>query len=296
MALGIATKHPRLTAVPRFLAPATVVAGALACGGVSEPPPPTDEVVALHITPEAGRLSPYETEQFTAFGERADGTTVAVPVTWSTTAFAGSTVPNSISPGGLFQAGTAIGPFTVTAALEAGSLAASAPVSVHATAGEPEGTFARPVAGTVQLCVSDHFTDDGVLGGEASITASPSVGVVTGIVSYQTNPDPLLFPDGSGAVRVECQQVWRAPSGLVGPVTVRIGVAPARSGSAVAKIFRYSRLTCTNGDGSVRPCGRTDFTAAQSFEPGWATAPVADSVTVTAGEGATIWFKSTMRP
>jgi hypothetical protein len=70
----------------------------------------------------------------------------------------------------------------------------------------------------------------------------------------------------------------------------------------MAKAFVYTKLHCFNppppdGDGLERPCGRIDFTTQLNLpDPHWTTLPVTATVTVSATEGANIWFKNTDVP
>lgn len=278
-------------AIWRRVAPASLLAGALACasgsGGV-EPPP---ELVALEVVPDSARLSHGEETQFAVSGRRDDGTTVAVQVTWSTTTAALPVDPNAITADGTFRAGYAIGRYAVTATLVGGSLTATVPVTVHATAGQSVAgpTFWDPVPGRVHLCTSNHYTDDGSRGGVATTTASPAGGVIQPSLVFADAESPFLYADGSGAVRVECQPVWVAPNGLAGDVTVEVAVSPARPGSGIAKVFTYT-VPCPVGD-----C-RTQYTDLQDFTPGMRAGTVSQSVVVSATTGANIWFKSTYLP
>ncbi|MBP2648474.1 MAG: hypothetical protein H6Q77_2098 [Gemmatimonadetes bacterium] len=256
---------------------------------ITTPPP---NLVAIEVSPSGVRILPFITQQYAAVGRLNDNTTVPVAVVWSVTYSTLTTVHNTISPGGLFQAGNVLGSFTVTATEAGGTLSGSMPVSVHSTTGltvaPPSFSFWAPQAGKVYLCTSNHFTDDPVgLGGTAVTVASPAGGVTAPNVSY-TNLGPHIYPDGSGEVQVVCQEVWSAPAPPNDVATVTITVTE-NPGSGMAKVFEYTN-PCLTAD-----C-RAGYTDQQTFEPNWTTAAVSASVTVSATAGANIWFKNTLVP
>ena len=257
---------------------------------IATPPP---NLVSIEVTPAGARIkrneSPF-TIQYSAVGHLDNGGRQPVAVTWSTTFVPSTVAENTISTGGLFTPGYPIGPYVVTATLQGGSLSGTASGNVHATTGATvQGPlFWAPVAGSVYMCTSNHYTDDGDgLGGVATITAAE--GVVAPTISYTNIGAPLIFGDGSGAVKVICTEVWHAPSGLPGTVQVTIDVVSNRPGTGMAKIFVYSN-PCLTSD-----C-RAGFTSQQGFDPNWTTAPVSQTVTVSATTGANIWFKNTQVP
>jgi hypothetical protein len=270
-------------------------------------PPPN--LVAIEISPDSARLSynpapPYTNgrQQFNAIGRLSDGSTSVVAVTWSTTIFAGNPRANTIGSDGLFAAGEPIGRYMVTATEAGGSLTSSVPVIVHSTTGytlAPGPAFWTPVAGTVRLCTSNHFTDDGTRTGIASATATGG-DISSPTIAVTTDPAPQTYSDGTGEVRVLCQTVWSAPSGFSGTATVVLSVASTRPGTGMAKVFRYTQLVCYADPPTntvERPCGRADFTQQANIpDPNWTTQPVADTVVVSSTTGANIWFKLTYVP
>jgi hypothetical protein len=76
---------------------------------------------------------------------------------------------------------------------------------------------------------------------------------------------------------------------MVGTEQVTIDVVSNRPGTGMAKVFVYSN-PCLTSD-----C-RTGFTSQQGFDPAMTTAPVSQTVTVSATTGANIWFKNTYVP
>lgn len=255
---------------------------------ITTPPP---NLVAIEVSPDSARLSYTNTRQFTAIGRLSDGGTAPVAVTWSTTTFPANPQANTIDTAGLFRAGAPIGRYFVTATEVGGAaLSATVPVTVHSTTGVSVSgpTFWRPTAGKVYLCTSNHYTDDGWRGGTATTTVSSGGGVTQPTVNFLNDSVPQVYGDGTGAVKVACQEVWSAPSGS-GDVTVTVAVTSTRPGTGMAKVFTYT-LPCPVGD-----C-RAQFTDVQDFAPGMTTGTVTQSVVVNETTGANIWFKSTYVP
>ncbi len=261
---------------------------------ITTPPP---DLVAIEISPDSARLTVDETHQFTAMGRLSNGGTTPVTLTWSIeTSATSNPVQNTVSATGLVKAGSPIGRYLLTASN--GSLSASVPVIVHSTTGytlPPGPAFWTPVAGTVRLCTSNHYTDDGTRGGVATITATGG-DVVSPSIPFTTDPVPQTYSDGTGEVRVLCQTVWTAPLGMVGDAKVYISVAPTRPGTGIAKVFVYARPECMYTSGPD-PCGRASYSTVRDFNPpNFTTAAVIDSAVVSATLGANIWFKPTYVP
>lgn len=259
-------------------------------------PPPT--IVAIEIAPDSARLSYTQTQQFTAVGRLSSGGTAPVAVTWQATTFPTNPAANTIGADGTFRAGAAIGRYMVTATQQGGTgLTAQVPVIVHSTTGRtvsPGPAFWAPTAGVVSLCTSNHFTDDGASrGGVASVSVSSGGGVVAPSIPYVNDGTPYTYADGTGEVRVWCQQAWVAPVGMSGTVDVTISVASTRPGTGMAKVFTYDQ-PCLVADcrANYNP-GPAFF---RDFAPLWTAAPVAITVTVGASTGANIWFKNTYLP
>ncbi len=259
---------------------------------IATPPP---NLVSIEVTPAGARIKRGEapfTIQYSAIGHLDNGGTQPVAVTWSTTVVPSTVAENNISAGGLFTPGKPIGSFVVTATLQGGSLSGTASGNVHTTTGTTvQGPlFWAPVAGSVYMCTSNHFTDDGDgLGGVATISAVDGV-VAPSTRSYTNIGAPFMYADSTGAVQVICSEVWHAPSGLVGTEQVTIDVVSNRPGTGMAKGFVYTN-PCLTSD-----C-RAGFTSQLPIpDPHWTTAPVTATVTVSATTGANIWFKNTYVP
>ncbi len=152
--------------------------------------------------------------------------------------------------------------------------------------------FWSPVAGVLHLCTSNHFTDDPAgLGGTATITALPDLGVTTAIKPYTTLGWGSYSPAGTSIdfVKVVCEPVWQAPADLTDSVLVVVRVASNRPGSGMAKIFTYENRN--------NPTSRADYTKVRDWvPPTFTVATVAESVWVKPTNGANIWFKNTYVP
>ena len=270
----------------------TSVAGT-ASATITTPPP---NIVAIEVSPAGVRLKPGDpAAQFTAVGRLSTGGTTPVAVTWTvTSASPPAQCCNTIGLNdGRLTAGNSVGTFVVTATLQGGSLAGTMPFNVHQTGGNSVvgPNFWTPSPGIVYLCTSNHFTDDALTNGAvATVTAAPDVGVVTASIPYTNSHPPVLYPTGDGEVAVTCQQVWTAPGGLVGSVSVTISVASNRPGTGMAKVFSYETSRVPP------PTGRADFSQVLDYSPNMTAAPVAMTVVVSATSGANIWFKNTDKP
>jgi hypothetical protein len=200
---------------------------------------------------------------------------------------------NTIGADGRLSAGNSVGTYVVTATQQAGSLSGTMPFNVHQTGGNSVvgPNFWTPTAGIVYLCTSNHFTDDALTNGAvATITANPATGVTAPTIAYTNDHAPVLYPSGDGEVAVVCQQVWTAPGGLVGTVSVTISVASNRPGTGMAKVFSYETSRVPP------PTSRADFSQILDYAPSMTAAPVSMTVVVSATAGANIWFKNTDKP
>ena len=116
-----AQRRRRLTGALAIVACAALSMSACDVHGVSSP----GSLATLSVTPNPQVLAVNATQQFTAIGTDFAGSPVTAPTTWSIVAGGGS-----ISPTGLFTAGTAIGTFTSTVKATSGDVSAVATVTV----------------------------------------------------------------------------------------------------------------------------------------------------------------------
>jgi hypothetical protein len=247
-------------------------------------------IVAVVISPDSLRMKKYEdTAAVVAVGRLADGSTVPVNVTWSSNGVSmlpdGRVTPLNLPNGRYSLVATEVG---------GAGLADTIPVILHQTTGESVigPNFWSPVAGVLHLCTSNHFTDDPAgLGGTATITALPDLGVTTAIKPYTTLGWGSYSPAGTSIdfVKVVCEPVWQAPADLTDSVLVVVRVASNRPGSGMAKIFTYENRN--------NPTSRADYTKVRDWvPPTFTVATVAESVWVKPTNGANIWFKNTYVP
>ena len=82
-------------------------------------------LASLVVSPSSQSLAINAAQQFTAVGKDAAGKTIEITPTWSVVSGGGS-----ISPTGMFTAGTTIGTFTATVKATSGSLSSTATVLV----------------------------------------------------------------------------------------------------------------------------------------------------------------------
>ena len=196
-------------------------------------------------SPQAKDYSPVS-----AIGRLSDGGTTPVAIDWTTTSAPPPAIApdNAIAADGLFTAGHALGSFLVVATQHSGTLADTVTVNVHETTGNTvQGPlFWAPAAGSVYMCTSNHFTDDGDgLGGVATISAVDGV-VAPSTRSYTNIGAPFMYADGAGEVQVICSEVWHAPSGLQGTEQVTINIVSNRPGTGMAKVFVYTNPCLTS--------------------------------------------------
>lgn len=88
----------------------------------------------LSLTPSTVTLAPGGTQQFVATGSWSDGSSVAPSVTWTATG-------GTISPSGLYTAGTATGTFRLIAVQTGGTRADTSAITVGSTAPPPTGSL-----------------------------------------------------------------------------------------------------------------------------------------------------------
>ena len=276
-----------------------------AAAGVTITTPPPN-LVAVEISPDTLiRLKTGTTFQYSAIGRLGSGGTAPVAVEWTVTTFLPATNPNTIAADGLFLAGRAIGSYLVIATLPGGSLADTVTVHVHGTDGVTvQGPLLwAPSPGAVYLCTSNHFTDDPVgPAGVATVTALPAGGVLLpSDLAYSNGPAVMVGPEGDGGVAVVCQKAWEAPGGLVGTVQVTVDVVSNRpvpawprhssTRNCIATIRRLRTGTVWSGLRGRRLHDSTSFAGSPLDR-----APVSATVTVSATDGANIWFKNTYVP
>jgi hypothetical protein len=299
-------RQPRSLVRWARVAPAVV---ALACAGilsacdvhgVSEP----GLLSTLSISPDPQSMAVNGTQQFTATGtDFAGGSVVAAP-TWSVVAGGGS-----ISPTGVFTAGTATGTFTSTVKATSGALSATATVVV--TAGALASIVVTPTPVSLQPGATQQYTAAGrdAAGNAVAITPSWTVVAGGGTINLATG----AFTAGSAAGSYV--NTVRASSGSIAgfatvnvvpgalatiivtpnPDTALVGTSRLFSASgrdASGNAVAISPVwTVTNGGGTIGRSG--------TFTAGSTTGTFTNTVRATSGTtfgSATVEVVSTLAP
>lgn len=240
--------HVRVTRPARRCA-AISLALTLAAGCLAEdatrpvvpppPPPPSTKVVQFVVEPATTSLLPGETQSFTAYGLTSDGRHMNGPVVWSASG-------GTITPDGVFTAGTAVGSFSVTASSSMWGLAGTASVRVlprrrvASVAVRPD-TATLPIEGSWPFhAMLRDSAGDSLSGGAVTWTSSdPSVAVVdsTGLVT-------AVAP---GTATITAVSEEHSGSGLI--TVVRPGAGPWPNEPAGFRVIGDNPFTALNGDG-----------------------------------------------
>ena len=136
----------------------------------------TPVLEAVVLTPASVTVAAGGTQQFNVGGRWSDGSTTAPSVTFSTTG-------GTITPGGLFTAGSVTGTFQVIAVQQGGTLADTSAVSVSTSAPMLEAVILTPASvslatgGTHQFSVSGQWSNGATTA--PAVTYSATGGTVT---------------------------------------------------------------------------------------------------------------------
>jgi hypothetical protein len=190
---------------------------ALGCPADSPDPagPPDVAVTSVTVTPSAANLLPGAAQQFSVSALWSDGSTTLPPIEYSATG-------GTVSPSGLFTAGTVAGSFRVIARHAASGVADTAAVAISAAPVTLTGLVLAP--GTVSLTTgaSQQFTATATWS-DGSTTLPPlefsaTGGTITGAGAYTAGGTP-------GAYRAIVRHV---ASGLADTSSITV-TAPAGS-------------------------------------------------------------------
>jgi hypothetical protein len=196
-----------------LLAVALVGLGAVSCDvhGVSE----AGSLSTLDVQPDPTTLAVGTTRQFTATGTDFAGVAVTVTPTWSIASGGGT-----ISPSGLFTAGTTVGTFASTVVATSGSLSASATVTV--TPGPLAAITVTPNPVTLGTGTTQQYT---AVGRDASgnvVAITPTWSVING---GGTINGAGLFTAGT-ASGTYANTVQASSGGIAGTATVTVTPGP----------------------------------------------------------------------
>jgi hypothetical protein len=246
---------------------------AVACDvhGISAP----GTLSTLSVSPNPQTLAINGTQQFTATGSDAEGAAVAVSPVWSVVSGGGT-----ISPTGLFTAGTT--PSTFTNTVMATSNGKSSTATVIVTAGPVATITVSPTPSSLSVGGTQQFTAVGkdASGNVVAITPTWAVVAGGGTISLATG----MFTAGS-STGTFTNTVRASVNGLTGFATVLVGSGPlatitvtpnpaslnlgaTQQFSAVGKDASGNVVAITptwavvNGGGSINGSGL--FTAGQS--------------------------------
>jgi hypothetical protein len=156
---------------------------------------------ALVLTPATVSLSAGETQQFTASGRTSDGTTTAITATFTATG-------GTITPSGLYTAGSTAGTFRVTATQSGGSLADTAAVTVSVPSPTPTNGHTYFLADAESGSVVPPFLSWGVYcNGAASCPVSSTTRPKRGTRSFRFEiTDPGYGPSSSSSLSTNLPQ------------------------------------------------------------------------------------------
>jgi len=249
----------RVSAMTRMMAAVAFTGIAVtACG--SDSPTAADVLSTITVTPNNGTVAASGTQQFTARGTDSSGDSVALISTWSVVSGGGS-----ISPTGMYTAGTAPGIAVVRATN--GSISGQASITVTAAALASLAITPRPI--TVNAGATQQFTVTGqdVNGNTVAVTPVWSVGSGGGTI----NPTTGLFTAGPTA-GTYTNTVVATFGGITANATVTIPT------NAVAT------LTITPSPVGIAVNGTQQFTAV-ARDAGGAEVPFTPTWSVVGGGG-----------
>src|SRR5438445_50770 len=208
----------RLARMKRFL----VVAAALtACEKplpITSPTPPNSSVAQLVIVPDTVTMSPYQTQQFVAYGRTQAGDSVAATVSWSASG-------GTIRTDGSYTADTIDGDYLVTATFQPTPTAPTAAAS-----------------GTTQVSATSQVKNRGLL---AQVVETPS----TALVSVGRAAQFIAYGKTKNGDSVAVNVTWSSANPAVATVsssglmtgmaagsTTIIATSQNRSGTAAATV------------------------------------------------------------
>ena len=170
-------------------------------------------LVAIEVTPRGVRILPYITQPVQRRGtterqyhsaRRRDMERHVLPTL--------TAAHNTITSGGLFQAGTVLGSFTVTATEAGGTISGSVPVSVHSTTGLTVAppSFASGILSRARFISARAIITPTIrwVSAVSTTVAAPAGGVAPRARAMPTSVRTSTRMGGSGEVQVVCQVVW----------------------------------------------------------------------------------------
>ncbi len=210
----------------------------------------TGALASLTLSPNQVTLAPGATQQFTATGKDASGNTVPASVTWSVVAGGGS-----ISPAGLFTAGTIAGTFTQTVQARSGSITALA--SVEVTPGSVQTVEVTPGSASLKVRGTRAFSAKARDGWGNVVPTSPTwsvssatAGTIDGSGQFTAGGVAGSFP---GAVVATVSGVSGSADVTLAPGDLAmIALSPSDATVAVGGVLQFSAMG-EDVDGNLIP-------------------------------------------
>ena len=241
-------------------------------------------IASVVVTPDSVTLTPGQTTQFSAYGRTTAGDSVPVTATWTATG-------GSISPTGLFTAGSGTGTYSVDAQVAT----VHGHGHVHVKTGPVASVTVSPASATGNVGQSAQFT---ATLKDASGNVLPDSGVTwsstnTAVVTVSTTGYSTAVGPGSAAIVATSQgksgQAQVTVNGLSGPGPVAsVTVSPASASIAVGATQAFSAVL-KDANGNVATGAVTWSSSAATIAgislTGVVTGLVAGSSTVTATSG-----------
>ena len=238
-------------------------------------------IASVVVTPDSVTLTPGQTTQFSAYGRTTAGDSVPVTATWTATG-------GSISPTGLFTAGSGTGTYSVDAQVAT----VHGHGHVHVKTGPVASVTVSPASATGNVGQSAQFT---ATLKDASGNVLPDSGVTwsstnTAVVTVSTTGYSTAVGPGSAAIVATSQgksgQAQVTVNGSIGPGPVAsVTVSPASASIAVGATQAFSAvLKDANGNvvtGAVTWSSSAPTIAGISLT-GVVTGLVAGTTTITA--------------
>ena len=207
-------RRRRLSGVLAIVACAALSMSACDVHGISAP----GGLASLSVSPNPQVLAVGATQQFTAVGYDAAGVPASATTTFSIVAGGGT-----ITPGGLFTSGVAVGTFASTVKATSGSVSAFATVTV--VAGPLATIVVTPNPNTLQVGAAQQYTAVGKDASGNAVVFTPTWSVVAGGGAISGTG---LFTAGTLA-GTYTNTVQASSLGIIGTATVTVTAGPLAS-------------------------------------------------------------------
>jgi hypothetical protein len=194
---------------------------------------PLDRVVLL---PPSAQLAPGETQQFASYGVTAAGDSIAVAVDYAATG-------GTVTPAGLYEAGSAAGDYLVIATESGGALADTSAVNVSDAPPTVEELILLPESATLYTGEAQQFTALGRLS------------------SGDTVETEATFSASGGTVSADGRYVAGAAAGDYEVVATQVGGALADTAAVTVELVPVAEVVVTPVSATLEPGERVRLTA-----------------------------------